>query len=79
MLIKASIAHEMPRSTFSGFCKKGKVAVQQFKIGRKKEVNKALNPPKRKIIGAESNCETASKYPPNSANIPYNKANPKIA
>ncbi len=40
------------------FCKE---AVQQFKIGRKREANRALNPKRSKIFGVKSNCETASK------------------
>ena len=35
-------------------------AVQQFKIGRKRKVNRALNPKRSKIFGVKSNCETAS-------------------
>jgi uncharacterized protein (TIGR03663 family) len=40
--------------------KKAFEAVQQSKIGRKRKTNKALNPKRRKKIGVESNCETAS-------------------
>jgi hypothetical protein len=35
-------------------------AVQQFKIGRKREANRALNPKRSKIFGVKSNCGTAS-------------------
>jgi len=35
-------------------------AVQQFKIGRKRKANRALNPKRSKIFGVKSNCETAS-------------------
>ena len=38
-----------------------KEAVQQFKIERKRKVNRALNPKRSKIFGSKSNCETASK------------------
>jgi four helix bundle protein len=38
-----------------------KEAVQQFKIGRKRKANRALNPKRSKIFGAKSNCGTASK------------------
>jgi len=35
-------------------------AVQQFKIGRKRKVDNALNQKRRNIFGAKTNCETAS-------------------
>jgi len=35
-------------------------AVQQFKIGRRRKANRALNPKRSKIFGVKSNCETAS-------------------
>jgi hypothetical protein len=38
-------------------------AVQQFKIGRKRRENRALNQKRRKIFGAKTNCETASIMP----------------
>jgi len=35
-------------------------AVQQSKIGRKREENRASNPKRSKIFGVKSNCGTAS-------------------
>ena len=42
-----------------------KEAVQQFKIGRKRKADNALNQKRRNIFGDKTNCETASKgtYP----------------
>ena len=36
-------------------------AVQQFKIGRKRKADNALNQKRRNIFGAKTNCGTASQ------------------